>query len=176
MENAEVKKEMDRFGKYLVQQSRSNLSRYGHKDSGKLYDSLSYDLTVYPNSGALEFYFNMEEYGSFQDQGVRGKFSSQKAPNSPYRFGSGTGKKGGLTEAIQGWVQRKRFQFRKTNGKFMSYSDTAFTIIRSIYNTGLRPTEFFTRPFELGFNKLSDDLVKAYGLDFEKFMNFSKKK
>ena len=39
--------------------------------------------------------FEMADYGKFKDRGVRGKSSSAKAPNSPYRFGTGSGKKGG---------------------------------------------------------------------------------
>jgi hypothetical protein len=36
----------------------------------------------------------MDDYGQFVDQGVKGKVH-QQSPNSPFKFGSGTGKKGG---------------------------------------------------------------------------------
>ena len=110
----------------------------------------------------------MEEHGIYQDKGVKGKTSSTKAPNSPFKFGSGTGKKGGLTNGIQKWVKQKRFQFRDEQGRFMSYNSTAFLITRSIYNKGLKPSMFFTKPFEKAFDRLPDELVEAYGLDIEK--------
>ena len=110
----------------------------------------------------------MEAHGVFQDKGVKGKTSSTKAPNSPFKFGSGTGKKGGLTNGIQKWVKQKRFQFRDEQGRFMSYNSTAFLITRSIYNKGLKPSMFFTKPFEKAFDRLPDELVEAYGLDIEK--------
>ena len=114
----------------------------------------------------------MAEYGIFQDKGVKGKSSSSKAPNSPFRFGSGTGKKGGLTEGINKWVQRKRFQFRdRKSGRFLSYKSTAFLISRSIYQKGIAPSMFFTKPFEKAFKGLSKDLLEPFKLDIENFMN-----
>ena len=113
----------------------------------------------------------MEDYGTFQDKGVKGKSSSSKAPNSPFRFGSGTGRKGGLTEGINKWVQRKRFQFRdRKSGRFLSYKSTAFLISRSIYQKGIAPSLFFTKPFEKAFKGLSKDLLEPFKLDIETFM------
>jgi len=111
------------------------------------------------------------------DKGVKGKTSSAKAPNSPFKFGTGSGIKGGLTNGIDKWVKRKRFQFRnKGNGKFMSYEQTARMITHSIWNKGLETTNFFSRPFELAFNKLSEDLVNAYNLDLDDLLKFTTKK
>ena len=109
--------------------------------------------------------FSMDDYGAFQDKGVKGKSSSAKAPNSPFKFGSGTGPKGGLTKGIEKWVRLKGFQFRdKTSGKFMSYQATAFLITRSIFHKGIKPSLFFTKPFEAGYKKYIDvDLLKAFG-------------
>jgi len=118
----------------------------------------------------------MEEYGEFQDKGVKGKSSSSKAPNSPFRFGSGTGKKGGLTNGILEWVKARRFQFKdRESGKFMSYESTAFLITRSIYQKGIKPSFFFSKPFEQGFKKLPNEVIEAYGLDLEKLMKQSLK-
>jgi hypothetical protein len=168
-----VKSELDKFGKYIVQQSRSNLTKKNKKDRGKLYKSIGYDLEVGKRSFSLSF--KMENYGTFVDKGVKGVSSSSKAPNSPYRFGSGTGKKGGLTEGINGWVKRKRFQFRDKKGKFLSYESTAFLVRRSIWFTGLKTTNFFERPFELAFKRLPEDLVQSFGLEVEDLLKFSLK-
>ena len=43
-------------------------------------------------------------------------------------------------------------------------------IARSIYNNGIKPSLFFTKPFEKAFKGLSKDLVEAYKLDVEQLM------
>lgn len=165
---------LDKFKRYVIQQSRSNLTKKGKNVSSKLYNSIGGDFKVSENS--IEGFFEMEDYGKFQDLGVQGKTSNAKAPNSPYKFGSGTGKKGGLTNGINSWVTAKRFQFKDNKtGKFLSYKATAFLITRSIYAKGLKPTEFFSRPFELAFKRLPDDLIEAYGLDVETFLKYTLK-
>lgn len=166
LDKEEVQEAIDKFRKYVVQQSRSNLTKQKKNASKSLYNSIKGVSKVNPNS--ISLYFEMEEHGIYQDKGVKGKTSSTKAPNSPFKFGSGTGKKGGLTEGIQKWVKQKRFQFRDNQGRFMSYNSTAFLITRSIYNKGLKPSMFFTKPFEKAFDRLPDELVEAYGLDIEK--------
>ncbi len=170
----ETKLYLDKFGKYVVQQSKTNLTKKDKKDKGDLYDSIGYDLQVSKNSFSLSF--KMTDYGQFVDKGVKGKTSSNRAPNSPFRFGTGSGKKGGLTNGIDGWVKRKRIQFKdKKSGKFMSYDSTAYLIRNSIYNKGLKTTNFFTRPFELAFEKLPDELVEAFALDMENLLNYTTK-
>jgi hypothetical protein len=123
-----------------------------------------------PNSFSMNF--EMEEYGIYQDKGVKGKTSSSKAPNSPFKFGTGTGAKGGLRKGINQWVRKKQFQFTdKKTGKFMSYDSTAFLISKSIYNKGIKPSLFFTTPFEKAYKNLPEDLVTAFGLDAIKLFN-----
>ena len=168
MQLEETREALNKFAKYVVQQSRSNLTKSDKNVSKELYNSIGYDLTVSKNSFGLDLV--MQDYGMFQDKGVKGKTSSSKAPNSPFQFGSGTGKKGGLTNGIDKWVRRKRFQFRDKKGRFMSYQSTAFLITRSIYNKGIKPSMFFTKPFEKAFKGLNEELIKAYALDVEKFM------
>lgn len=164
-----VKKELNSFGKYLVKQTRSNLTRKGKNNTSSLYKSLDYNVEVYKNSFTFEFL--AEDYLTFVDKGVKGTKSSAKAPMSPYKFGSGTGVKGGLTNGINKWVRQKRIQFKSKKGKFLSYESTAFIVRRSIWFTGLETTNVFTRPFELAFKRLPDDIVEAYALEVEDLLN-----
>ena len=103
----------------------------------------------------------MADYGKFLDLGVKGKDSSAKAPNSPYKFGTGSGKKGGLTKGIDKWVRRRGIQFRDKKGKFLSYEQTGYIITRSVYKTGMKASMFFTKPFKRAFKRLPDDLVQS---------------
>lgn len=167
-----VQEELDKFKDYVVKQSRANLTRGKHNVTRGLYDTIKGEVKAMPNSFYMSF--DLGEYGAFLDQGVKGKNSSSKAPNSPFRFGSGTGKKGGLTQGIQRWVKARRFQFRdKETGKFMSYDSTAFLITRSIYSKGTKPTLFFTKPFTKYFEKLPQELIVKYGLDVEELFNYT---
>lgn len=163
----EVLKSLERFKKHVVSQARANLTRGGKNVTKELYNSIEGDVFVSKSTSSIGIYFEMEDYGSYQDQGVKGKTSSSKAPNSPYKFGSGTGKKGGLTEGIEKWVKSRRFQFRDDKGKFLSYKSTSYLITRSIWNKGMKPSYFFTKPFEKAFKNLPDEIVERYGLDLE---------
>lgn len=165
-----VQASLEAFRDYVIQQSRSNLTKQRRNVSRKLYRSLS--GTVKVNANSFEFDFEMEEHGQYLDKGVRGKTSSSKAPNSPFKFGSGTGKKGGLTNGILKWVKAKRLQFKdKKTGRFLSYESTGFLITRSIYHKGMKPSLFFTKPFEKAFKRLPDDLIEKFGLDVEAMFN-----
>ena len=168
----ETNNALSKFSKYVVSQAKANLTRGKNKDLGNLHRSIRASLETSKNSFSLVF--EMENYGMFQDLGVKGKSGSERAPNSPYRFGTGTGRKGGLREAMKGWVSRKKIQFReKESGRFMSYEATSFLIARAIYHKGLKPTRFFSKPFEAGFERLPNELIEAYGLDVDNFLKFA---
>lgn len=181
MEYDKVKKAIEGFAKNVIVEAKQNLQKggqYGPKiASGNLYKSLKEVVNVGPNS--IQVNFNMAEYGYYQDRGVKGRFSTYPEINkygTKAQFGSGKGKKGGLTEAINNWVASKRFQFRdKETGRFMSYKSTAYLIIRSIYNKGLKPSLFFTKPFEKYFNRLPETLTDSFALDMENFIEFTTK-
>jgi hypothetical protein len=170
-----VELELKKFGDYIKKQSRTNLTKKKKNDTKGLYNSIDYKLEVSKNSFSLSFV--MDEHGKFIDKGVKGVSSSRKAPQSPYKFGTGTGKKGGLTNGIDNWVKRKRIQFKdRKSGRFMSYKSTAFLIRNSIWNKGLETTNFFTKPFEAAFKRLPDTLVEAFGLEVDNLLNFTTKK
>jgi len=158
---------LTKYAKYVVQQSRSNLTR-DEKGGGPLYNSVSYKIDKSQDDFLLDFL--MEDYGKFVDKGVKGKASTYpetSAALSKFQYGSGTGKKGGLTKGIAKWVRKKKFQFRDKQGRFMSYDSMTFLIARSIYNKGLRANLFFTKPFEAGLRKLPEDLIMSFALDIE---------
>jgi hypothetical protein len=168
----EVDKTIKKFRDYVIQQSRSNLTKSRHNNTKGLYNSIKGEVVT--DKGFSIVGFSMDDYGMFVDKGVKGKTSSLKAPNSPFQFGSGTGKKGGLTQGIKKWVRQKGFQFRdRKSGRFMSYDSTAYLITRSIFHKGIKPSLFFTKPFEKAFERLPDELVEAYGLDVEQFLQYT---
>lgn len=126
------------------------------------------------------------DYADYVDQGVQGAKSRRKAPDSPYRFGSGTGRKGTLVPAIRAWIPQKgisNVDWRDKGGRFLSYDSMARKISRAIYLYGIKPTPFITETFETLFDKyhpkieasllkdiqnsLDDANIKDEGLFFE---------
>lgn len=188
MLNENTHKELSNFARNVVKFSRSNLTRQNKNSSKKLYNSLDFELNVSQNSFGLAFV--METYGIFQDVGVKGKDPSkvmggaktkrgQQAPNSPYRFGSGThkGTWNIFVQSLTSWVKKKGYRFRDEKGKFKegSQKSLAELIASNIYYRGLKPSLFFTKPFEAAFKKLPDELVEKFGLDVDKFLEFTTK-
>jgi hypothetical protein len=57
----------------------------------------------------------------------------------------------------------------------MSYQSTAYLITRSIWNKGIKPSLFFTKPFEQAFKKLPNELIEKFGLDVEDFLAYTLK-
>ena len=168
MLDEEVNKVLEKFAERVITESRKNLSRNKINASKDLYKSLDYDLKVMPNSIALSLL--MEDYGKFIDKGVKGVKSSKKAPRSPYSYKVGTKNVKPPANKLLTWVKRKRGAYRKRNDK-----STAFAVQNIIYNYGIKTTNFFTRPFELAYKRLPDELVEAYGLDLENFIEFTLK-
>ena len=178
-----VNKELNRFAKYVISQSRANLTR-AKKGGGSLYKSLDSNVKVSKNS--FELSFLMEDYGIFQDKGVKGKdpskvspnakITGQQAPNSEYKFGSGkTGNYKGFVLSIEKWAKKKNIRLRDKKGKFTkgNYKTIAHIIAGNIYNRGIKPSLFFTKPFEKAFKNIDKDLIKAYKLDIETLMENS---
>jgi len=174
-----VDKTIKMFRDYVIREAKDNLKRGGqygsYNNTSTLSNSIKGEIITEDKFSIVGF--TMADYGSFRDKGVKGKTSSAKAPNSPFKFGKGTGPKGGLTQGINKWVRQRRFQFRdKKNGRFLSYQATAFLITRSIFHKGIKPSLFFTKPFEAGYKKYIDvDLVKAFGQDVETMVDYNLK-
>ena len=159
---------LNNFAKYVIQQSRSNLTKGNKNVDKKLYNSLDKEVEVGANSFRLSF--EMEDYGQFQDKGVSG---TERKYDTPFKY---TNKKPPF-KPIRDWVGKRRFQFKdKKSGKFMSYNTTAFLIQGSIFKKGIKPSLFFTKPFNKAFERLPNELVEAYGLDVENFIEFTLKK
>lgn len=157
---------LDKYAKYVIQQSRSNLTKKGNSASGALYKSLGYDISE------DSITFIGEKYGLYQDQGVKGKNAHySSSASSPFRFGTGTGPEDGLRKGIAKWIKQKGIRGRvnkdwksagKKGGQFISNKSLTFLISRSIYDKGLRATLFFTKPFEAGLVKYGDEIAAAY--------------
>lgn len=162
MDKTELQKVLDRFRDAVVSQSKRNLTRLQKNSSKKLYNSIKGKVKAYPNSFHMEF--SMEDYGLYQDKGVSGK---NKKYNTPYSYKS----KMPPSKAFDKWIVRKGLAPRGADGKFLNRKSLSFLIARSVYRNGIKPTMFFTKPFEAAYKNLPDDMVERFGLEVEQLFN-----
>lgn len=118
----EVEKVITKFRDYVIQQSRSNLSKTGHNNTKELYNSLKGEVIT--ENGYTIVGFQIADYGQFIDQGVKGadpskvsknaKLTGQQAPNSPFSFKT----KRPPSKFLEDWAKKKNFRLRDDKGKF----------------------------------------------------------
>ena len=159
--------ELQAFGKYVVQQSRSNLTKQKHNVTKDLYNSIHYKLDE--KNGNFDLAFIMDEYGTFLDKGVKGadpslvKNGKQKGGNSPYSFKS----KRPPMQPLADWAKKRNIRLRDKEGKFKkgNYRTIGFILQRSIFAQGIKPSMFFTKPFLAAFDRYPQLLTKAFVQD-----------
>lgn len=160
-----LKIELSKFGRAVVQQSRSRLTK-GKKNASKdLYNSLKFD--VQEQGGDLTITFFMEEYGKFVDKGVNGIDENNGAPFSYKKSG-----KKPPANVFEKWSRTRGIRGRdKKTGKFITRKSLAFAIREHVYKNGIKPTLFFTKSFEQQFKRLSDDLGDAFSGDIDNLLD-----
>ena len=159
MELQETQKILNSFAKYVIQQSRSNLTKTNKNVSKKLYNSLDYKILS--DSSGFILQFLMEEYGAYQDQGVSG---TKKKYKTPFKYTT----KRPPSSAFDKWTVRKGIAPRAEGGRFAKRKGLNFVIARSIFEQGIKPSLFFTKPFEKRFKTLPPELIASFVNDFEK--------
>ena len=175
-------------GKQFVKESRKILKSKG-KGGGKLEKSIQAKVKKTSDGYSLQFF--MEDYGTFVDKGVRG--AGGKIPNgkykgtwggkrfyitwkgkkkqSPYKYGTGTGKKDGLTKGIASWTRKKGLQPRD-NGKYASPKGLNYVIRRNIWIRGIHGISFFQIPLGEAVNSILDsDMLGAIKEDILEGLN-----
>ena len=166
------------FKKYVIQQARTNLTKGEKNFSRELYDSLEGKVTF--DDTKVNIDFTMEEYGLYQDKGVKGVNSNYvENKNSPFSYKSSSNLVGleGATGQFGKWAKHKKLRWRnQKSGKYLSYQSIGFILANSIKNKGIKASMFFTKPFERAFDNLDEDLRKAYGKDVVDFLESSLRK
>ena len=156
LDSKEVQEAIDKFRKYVIQQSRSNLTKQRKNVNKSLYNSINGVSKV--NKNSISLYFEMLDYGIFQDKGVSGKF---KKYNTDFSYKS----KMPPSKVFDKWIVRKGIAPRNEKGQFMSRKSLSYLIARKIFREGIKPSLFFTKPFEKAYDRLPDEIVEAYGID-----------
>ena len=178
-----INKAYSDFGKYVVQQGRTNLSKKKSPNNytGNLYNSLKYQVS--DESARIVLTFFMDNYGMFQDAGVFG--AKPSLINSKNKKGKQKGKKvdsvflkpmGDYSrfsykskmppmKPLMDWAKFKKIRFRdKSSGRFKkgNYKAIAYYLQKSIYAQGIKPTLWFTTPFKRGFVRFLEDIESGF--------------
>ncbi len=175
LEDAEITKNtLKIFADNVVGKSKNNLRRKNKVASSRLLDSIDSDLKVHPNSFSLSF--EMEDYWQFVDYGVKGvggtkadgtQWKKKRVTNNKFKYKS---KRPPIFPELNSWTIRKGIAPRDKGGRFTKRRGLLFAISNSIFHTGLETTSFFTKPFEDEFKDLPDELIEAYSLDMDNFI------
>ena len=166
MDLKNLETELNNFGKYVVQQSRSNLTKKKHNATKELYNSIGY--FVDKTAQGYKISFEMEDYGMFQDRGVKGVKSNYIAnKNTPFSYKQNSNLIGleYHTGVFAKFAKRMGMQPRNKKGQFGSYKSMGYILARSIKNKGIKASMFFTKPFEQAFKRLPEDLAETLAKD-----------
>ena len=179
-----VERFLDSFGKKVVQRAKKNLVAAGK--GGKLEKSIKSKVVKLGNKG-FTVRWTMADYGEFVDKGVKGKGGEIKSgktkgsyggrrhyktwegkrKDSPYKFGSGRGKKGGLTKGLFEWIKKKGIKGRDLKGRFISHKSLSVAMARSIYIRGIHGISFFQNSLMIGMKTFRADYAAAVRKDIE---------
>ena len=163
---SETLKALQKFRDLVVTEAKANLRSQGKDTSGKLSNSIEGTVKEMPNSIMLQF--GMLPYGNFQDKGVSG--TDKKYAGTEYSYKPGIQNRPSPRH-FDKWVVKKGLAPRNSKGKFVSRSGIKFALAYHIQKYGIKPSLFFTKPFEQAYKTLPDVLIDKYGLDAEQLLN-----
>tara|TARA_R110000787_G_scaffold38050_4_gene96155 strand:- start:5932 stop:6543 length:612 start_codon:yes stop_codon:yes gene_type:complete len=167
-------KEYQLMGRDMVRAARHYLDKEKKNATGNLRKSVGYEYSVDKDNNVLiGFTFDDAGYWQYVEYGVGGviKGPENKAPDSPFQFGTRTGREGGLRGAIDRWVISKKLPgFRDAKGRFVPRKTQVQRISRKIYLYGIEPTPFASDSLDSVFTKYRNRLATAWTKDIERFL------
>ncbi len=167
----QLKRAMDKIGKRVVSNARKVLKKQKKVVTGTLSKSLFYTIDGSKDSIELNFE-GTAPYWDFVEQGVQGLISNKKAPDSPFKFGSGDFEGGGtLRGGIDRWVIQKPVgAIRDSKGRFIKRKQMVSAISWKIYNYGIAPSNYYAIALDNGYKKSKKLIGEAIGTDVETFV------
>jgi hypothetical protein len=166
MTGQQIRKELEKFQKYVISQARANLTRLRKNSSKTLYDSLKGQVTYKKGDYTVEI--EMDTYGLFVDKGVSGTDKTYSGTDYRYKRGK---QNAPSPRHFDKWVVKRGLAPRDAKGKFITRDSLKFALSRHIQKNGIAPSLFLTKPFEAAMKRLPQDVVTAYGIDIEAWMS-----
>ncbi len=174
MKTKNLERYLNSFGKYIVQQSRTNLTKARKNVDNNLYNSIRFDVLKTPEGFTVQFY--MADYGTFVDKGVSGNKKDRsykdyegKTVKTDYKYK----RKGPPIDIISKWIKKRGIKPQgtgrgrsKNTGQYIS--GLAYFISAKIKSQGIQGISFFQRPLELGLKRLPEELLSSLTDDITK--------
>ncbi len=139
-------KYLKEYGDSVESEIEKRLKGFGKYASGKLYDSIRYEIKETTKKFTISFF--MEDYGVYVDKGTK----PSKYANSQ---GKGTGKSK-FIESLMKWCSIKGLP-----------KSAAFPIRKNIWKYGIPPTNFFTIPTTRRLKQLEQGVEKSMAKDVD---------
>jgi len=163
MNTSNIERYLESFGKYIVKQSRTNLTKKNKNVNRDLYNSIRFKISQDEQGFSLKFY--MLDYGTFVDKGVSGNKKIQeyttydgRKVESPYKFRS----KQPPTGILEKWIKARGLKGRnKETGRYITNKSLAYAIAYNIKRNGIKGISFFQRPLQLGLERFGENLLGA---------------
>jgi|TARA_R110002012_G_C11447921_1_gene591401 hypothetical protein len=167
METENIERYLDSYGRYVVQQAKTNLTKQKKNVSKALYNSIKFKVEYTPTGFSVNFY--MLDYGTFVDKGVSGNKEIQefktwdgRKVESPFKYKS----KMPPPNIISKWISARGIRptgFKRgrdtSSGQFIS--GLSYLIAKKIQMRGIKSTSFFQKPLGLAMKKFGVGLLEA---------------
>jgi len=168
---SKVENYLNSFGRFVVQQARSNLTKAKKNVNKDLYNSIKFKVVPVAEGFSVQFF--MLDYGTFVDKGVSGNKKIQEFTSwdnrkvaSPFQYKT----KGPPIDIISKWIKQRGIKPKgtgrgrsKKTGQYIS--GLAYLISRKIKRDGIKSLAFFQRPLGLGMKKIPANLLGAVSED-----------
>lgn len=166
----QIQKSLDKFMATVIKGAKDQLDRNNKNASGELSKSIT--GRVKHSARSIEINFFMEEYGTYQDQGVKGMGGTKadgtawtnKGQGGRFQFKKGVPNTA-MIQSLEKWIKIRGIKGRNKKGRFIKNKSLAFAIANSVFHTGIKRSLFFTKPFEKAFKKLPDNILETYALE-----------
>ena len=182
MKAKNLERYLESFGKYIVKQARTNLTKGKKNVSKELYNSIKFEVETEAN-GDFTVQFMMDYYGQFVDKGVSGNKKKRtykdwkgQTVSTPYKYTTKQPPSG----IIEKWIKRKGLKGRvdkkwksagNRGGQFITNKSFAFLIARSIKKKGIQGISFFQKPLMLAMKSFPKDYAQALKKDIIETLN-----
>lgn len=154
MENENLKKELDRFGKTFINELTKQLIMADSKATGKLIRSLDYEVIEVLGNYVLSI--SSEPYLKYVDKGRR------KGAKQP------------PIEPIKKWIEQKPVRrWRDKHGGVIPVNSQAYLIARSISRKGITPTNVIKKSIDKILKGKKNLLEKAFAKDIIKALSIN---
>ena len=174
MNTKNLERYLESFGKYVVKQARTNLTKGKKNVSKELYNSISFEVETESN-GDFTVQFMMDYYGKFVDKGVSGNKKKRtykdwqgKTVSTPYKYTTKQPPSSVLTK----WIKMRGIKGRDSKtGRFITNKTLAFLIGRSIKTKGIQGISFFQRPLQLAMKSFPKEFGAELKQDIIETLN-----